>query len=493
MKKAIIIGAGIGGIALAIRLQTAGISTIILEQRDKPGGRAYVYKQDGFIFDAGPTVITDPNSIKLLFDLSKNRMENYVNLLPIKPFYRLYWGKEKFLNYEDNIKDLEKQIAKFNLNDIKGYRLFLNNSKKVFKEGYLSFASKSFLTINDMLFILPKLIKIKAWKSVYSIVSQFIKNDYLKQAFSFNSLFIGGNPFSTSSIYTLIHALEYEWGIWFPKGGVGALIKALIKLFQNLGGNLILNSQVISIYVNNNKVNKVHLKNGQIFDADIIVSNADIINTYRNLLGQYAFGKKKYMNLIKKKMSNSLFVIYFGLSEQYTHLAHHTIFFPSNYKKSIENIFGKNFSRDNLSIYLHSPSVTDLSLAPTGCSTFYALIPVPNLSNSSINWSEESIKLKNIVFMYLEQYCIPNLRKKLITQRIFTPNDFKDVLGSYLGSAFSFAPLLTQSAWFRPHNRDKNLTNLYFVGAGTHPGAGIPGVIASANITAEIIFNDINL
>ncbi|BCG49784.1 phytoene desaturase (plasmid) [Candidatus Profftella armatura (Diaphorina cf. continua)] len=493
MKKAIIIGAGIGGIALAIRLQTAGISTIILEKRDKPGGRAYVYKQDGFTFDAGPTVITDPNSIKLLFDLSKNRMENYVDLLPIKPFYRLHWKTGKILNYENNIKDLEKQIAKFNLNDIKGYRLFLEYSKEAFKEGYLSFASKSFLTIKDMLFILPKLIKIQAWKSVYNIVSQFIENDYLKQAFSFNSLFIGGNPFSTSSIYTLIHALEYKWGVWFPRGGVGALINALIKLFQNLGGSIILNSEVISINAHENKANKVYSKNGQIFNADIIASNADLINTYRNLLSQYTFGKKKYINLIKKKMSNSLFIIYFGLSKQYPHLAHHTIFFPSNYKKSIENIFGKNFSTNNISIYLHSPSVTDLSLAPLGCSVFYALIPVPNLDNTSINWSEESVKFKNIVFKYLEKYYIPNLRKRLITQRIFTPNDFQNVLGSYLGSAFSFAPLLTQSAWFRPHNRDKNLTNLYFVGAGTHPGAGIPGVIASANITSEIILNDIIL
>ena len=491
MKRTIVIGAGFGGLALAIRLQAAGIPTTLLEQRDKPGGRAYVYQDQGFTFDAGPTVITDPSAIEELFALAGKQMSDYVELISVTPFYRLCWESGKVLDYDNDQQRLEGQIARFNPRDVEGYRRFLDYSRAVFREGYLKLGAVPFLSFRDMLRAGPQLARLQAWRSVYSMVSSFIEDEHLRQAFSFHSLLVGGNPFATSSIYTLIHALEREWGVWFPRGGTGALVQALVRLFQDLGGELELNAQVSRLEMAEDRVSAVELTDGRRFDASAVASNADVVHTYEKLLGHHPQGVARAAKLKRKRMSNSLFVLYFGLNHHHTQLAHHTVCFGPRYRELIDEIFNRDTLAEDFSLYLHSPCITDPSLAPPGCASYYVLAPVPHLGTADLDWAQEGPRLRERIFDYLEQHYMPGLRQQLVTHRMFTPFDFRDELGAYQGSAFSVEPILTQSAWFRPHNRDDRIANLYLVGAGTHPGAGVPGVIGSAKATASLMLKDL--
>lgn len=487
MNKTIVIGAGFGGLALAIRLQAAGVPTLLLEQRDKPGGRAYVYQDQGFTFDAGPTVITDPSAIEELFTLAGKRMEDYVDLLPVTPFYRLCWETGEVFDYDNVQARLEAQIARFNPRDVAGYRRFLAYSQAVFKEGYLRLGTVPFLSFRDMLRAGPQLARLQAWRSVYGMVAKFIENEQLRQAFSFHSLLVGGNPFATSSIYTLIHALEREWGVWFARGGTGALVQGLVRLFEDLGGTLELNARVTRIEAEGERISAVHLQDGRRIAAAAVASNADVVHTYETLLGHHPRGASHAAALKRRRMSNSLFVLYFGLNHHHSQLAHHTVCFGPRYKALIEEIFHGDSLSEDFSLYLHAPCVTDPSLAPPGCGSYYVLAPVPHLGSANLDWTVEGPRLRERIFDYLERHYMPGLREQLVTQRMFTPFDFRDQLGAHHGSAFSLEPILRQSAWFRPHNRDSRIPNLYLVGAGTHPGAGIPGVIGSAKATAGLM------
>lgn len=490
MKKTVVIGAGFGGLALAIRLQAAGIPTLLLEQRDKPGGRAYVYQEQGFTFDAGPTVITDPTALFELFELAGKRIEDYVELLPVKPFYRLCWENGKVFDYDNDQAELDRQILAFNPADVQGYQRFLAYSQAVFKEGYLKLGTVPFLSFKDMLRAAPQLGRLQAWRSVYSKVASYIQDEHLRQAFSFHSLLVGGNPFATSSIYTLIHALEREWGVWFPRGGTGALVQGLVKLFQDLGGELLLNAKVDQIACAQQRITQVTLEDGREFSVAAIASNADVVNTYRHLLREHQPSTEYAEQLVKKRMSNSLFVLYFGLNHHHDQLAHHTVCFGPRYRELIDEIFHHDGLAEDFSLYLHAPCVTDPSLAPEGCGSYYVLAPVPHLGTAALDWEVEGPKLRDKIFAYLEAHYMPGLRSQLVVHRMFTPFDFRDQLQAFQGSAFSIEPILTQSAWFRPHNRDKTLENLYLVGAGTHPGAGVPGVLGSAKATAGLMIED---
>lgn len=487
MNKTVVIGAGFGGLALAIRLQAAGIPTLLLEQRDKPGGRAYVYEDQGFTFDAGPTVITDPTAIEELFTLAGKRMADYVDLLPVTPFYRLCWESGQVFDYDNDQARLEEQIRRFNPRDVEGYRRFLAYSQAVFKEGYLKLGTVPFLSFRDMVRAGPQLARLQAWRSVYSMVSSFIEDERLREAFSFHSLLVGGNPFATSSIYTLIHALEREWGVWFARGGTGALVQGLVRLFEDLGGTLELNAEVTRLEARGNEIGAVQLADGRRIEVAAVASNADVVHTYEKLLGHHPVGASRAASLKRKRMSNSLFVLYFGLNHHHSQLAHHTVCFGPRYKALIDDIFNRDTLSEDFSLYLHAPCVTDPSLAPPGCGSYYVLAPVPHLGTADLDWNVEGPRLRDRIFAYLEQHYMPGLRDQLVTQRMFTPFDFRDQLGAHHGSAFSVEPILRQSAWFRPHNRDSRIPNLYLVGAGTHPGAGIPGVIGSAKATAGLM------
>ncbi|CAM3073866.1 phytoene dehydrogenase [Pseudomonas floridensis] len=491
-KNAVVIGAGFGGLALAIRLQAAGVQTTLLEKRDKPGGRAYVYQDQGFTFDAGPTVITDPSAIEELFTAAGKSISDYVDMLPVSPFYRLCWEDGTQFDYANDQASLDRQIGALNLKDVAGYQQFLAYSRAVFKEGYLKLGAVPFLSFRDMVQAGPQLARLQAWRSVYSKVSQFIENDKLRQAFSFHSLLVGGNPFATSSIYTLIHALERQWGVWFPKGGTGALVQGLVKLFEDIGGRIELNAEVASIEVSGARATGVRLRDGRVLNADCVASNADVVHTYADLLGEYPRGVKEGARLKGKRFSNSLFVIHFGLKRPQPQLQHHTVCFGPRYRELIQEIFKGDTLAEDFSLYLHAPCITDPSLAPPGCSSHYVLSPVPHLGNAPIDWDIEGPRYRDRIFAYLEKYYMPGLREDLVTSRIFTPNDFRDELNAHLGSAFSLEPVLQQSAWFRPHNRDANLANVYLVGAGTHPGAGVPGVIGSAKATAGLMLEGVH-
>lgn len=489
-KTAAVIGAGFGGLALAIRLQSAGIATTIFEKRDKPGGRAYVYEQDGFKFDGGPTVITDPDCLDQLWALSGRRREDYVTFLPVSPFYQLCWEDGHRFDYANDQHEIDAQIRARSPEDVEGYRKFLAYSEDLFHEGYEKLGTVPFLNFWSMIKAAPQLMRLESHRSVYSKVSEFIKDDHLRQAFSFHSLLVGGNPFETSSIYALIHALERRGGVWFAKGGTGALIQGMVKLFEDLGGKLHLSAEIDRIDTAGERATAIVLRDGTRHPFDQIASNADVVHTYKQLLRGTPRGTQNGAALEKRRFSMSLFVIYFGLKRQHPELRHHMVLFGPRYRELIRDIFRADGLADDFSLYLHTPSVTDDSLAPPGQSAHYVLSPVPHLGTADIDWAVEGPKYRDRILKYLNDRYIPGLLDDLVSVHHISPFDFRDDLNAHLGSAFSIEPILTQSAWFRPHNRDDVIPNLYIVGAGTHPGAGIPGVVGSAKATAGLMIED---
>lgn len=489
--RAAIVGSGFGGLSAAIRLQALGFETTLFEARDKPGGRAYVYEQDGFVFDAGPTVITAPECIDELFELTARRRQDYVEFLPVNPFYRLAWEDGTSFDYTGDSDHMLEQIQRLAPGDAQGYLKFVDYAKEVFQKGYEELAATPFLRFMDMVRVAPHLMRLRADRSVYGTVARFVKNEHLRQALSFHSLLVGGNPFDTSAIYTLIHYLERRYGVWFPRGGTGALVQALVKLYGELGGELLLATPVESIRVDETEGAPVHrvttARGEQTFD--IVVSNADLHHTYARLYAGDAAARPMVKKLEKADWSMSLFVLYFGTNRAYEDVAHHTILFGKRYEALLREIFNGPALPDDFSLYLHAPSVTDPSLAPAGSSTFYVLSPVPHLGNAAIDWEKVGPLYANKIFAALETQ-LPNLRSHIVTQRWFSPQDFERELFAYQGSAFSVAPRLSQSAYLRPHNKDPRIPGLYLVGAGTHPGAGLPGVINSAKATVSIIARD---
>lgn len=489
-----VVGSGFGGLAAAIRLQAAGVQTVLFEARDKPGGRAYVYEQDGFTFDAGPTVITAPHCIEELYQAAGRDMNRYVELLPVHPFYRLVWDDGDSFNYTGDGDDMLSQIRARSAGDADGYQRFVAYTKDVFAKGYEDLAATPFLRFTDMVRVAPQLARLRADRSVYSTVARFVKDEHLRQALSFHSLLVGGNPFETSAIYTLIHYLERKWGVFFPRGGTGALVRGLVKLYEELGGELRLNAPVRSIRVQTESAGTRHLlttdaQADEPFSA--VVSNADLHHTYCKLYAHNRAAEQTTRKLERADWSMSLFVLYFGTRKNYD-LAHHTVVFGPRYKELLAEIFHGSTLPDDFSLYLHAPTVTDPSLAPPGCGAYYVLSPVPHLGNAPIDWDKVAPEYANRILGSLERL-MPNLRENVVTQRWFTPQDFVSQLSAYNGSAFSVAPKLTQSAWFRPHNRDPKIPGLYIVGAGTHPGAGMPGVINSAKATTKLLLEDLGL
>jgi len=492
-RRAAVIGSGFGGLAAAIRLQCAGFATVIFEARDKPGGRAYVYEDQGFTFDGGPTVITAPHCIEELFTLAGRTMSDYVELIPVAPFYRLCWPDGDSFDYVGDSAQMAEQIRGRCPADAEGYLRFVDYSRRVFDKGYTELVAQPFLRFADMVKVAPDLMRLRADRSVYGTVSRFVKDEHVRQALSFHSLLVGGNPFDTSAIYTLIHYLEKKWGVSFPRGGTGALVGALVKLFEELGGELRLDNPVSSIEVSRAHGRSTHLVSTHTSlrePFDLVVSNADVHHTYAKLYGQEKSARRTAAKLARMDWSMSLFVLYFGTDRTYhDDVVHHTIIFGPRYKELLQDIFTGSELPDDFSLYLHMPTVTDPGLAPPGCDTFYVLSPVPHLGNANIDWEKVAPIYAERLLTYLEQY-LPDLRKHVVTKRWLTPKGFETDLRAFQGSAFSCAPTLRQSAWFRPHNRDQSIEALYIVGAGTHPGAGLPGVINSAKATTQVILQD---
>ena len=488
--RAAVIGSGFGGLAAAIRLQAMGFETVCYEARDLPGGRAYVYRDQGFTFDAGPTVITAPHCLEDLFELAGESMDDSVDLIPVDPMYRLQWNDGTKFDYTQDEGRLVEQIRQMSPGDVEGYRRFADYTRRVFEKGYVELGATPFLSFKDMLRCAPDLMKVRADRSVYSMVSKFLKDEHLRQAFSFHPLLVGGNPTQTSSIYTLIHWIERQWGVFFPRGGTGALVQALVKLFERLGGELRLSTPVENIAVRSagsgqtrHEVRDVH---GASEQFDLVVSNADVHHTYSRLYGDHAAAKPVRRRLERMDWSMSLFVMYFGTRRRYADLAHHTILFGDRYRGLLRDIFHGSSVPDDFSLYLHAPTVSDPGLAPPHGEAFYVLSPVPHLGRANVDWESKAASYGDAILESLEQH-LPGLRDSIVTRRHFTPVDFRDQLNAHHGSAFSVAPKLTQSAYFRPHNKCGRIPGLYIVGGGTHPGAGVPGVINTAKATCGII------
>jgi len=488
--KIIIIGSGFGGLGVAARLAARGYEVEIFEKRDKPGGRGYTYEMNGFKFDGGPTVITAPFMFDDIFEVAGRRREEYIEFIPCNPFYRIFDFHGRSFDYNNDEDFIYQEIEKWNPDDVDGYKRFMITTKDIYEKGFTELADEPFLKIGDMLRVIPDLVRLQSYKYVYTYVSQFIKNDFLRRCFSFHPLLVGGNPFVTTSIYAMIHYLEREWGIFFAKGGTGALVDAMVRLIEELGGTFNFNAEVQEILTDGDRVTGISLTDGREHRADHVISNGDVANTYRKLLRSARGGIRnsdfRYEKLTRYSMS--LFVIYFGTKRRYndSKLAHHNIILGERYKALLEDIFKKKVLAKDFSLYLHMPTLTDPSLAPAGHEAFYVLSPVPHLG-ADVDWNQAAKPYRDAIMQFLEENYLPDLQANIVAEHYIDPLHFEGVLDSYLGSAFSLEPVLTQSAWFRPHNRSEDFDNLYFVGAGTHPGAGLPGVLSSSIIVDRLI------
>lgn len=485
-RRAVIIGSGFGGLAAAIRLVVRGWDVTVLERHEQPGGRARVFRENGFTFDAGPTVITAPFLFEELWALCGKRMSDTIDLRPVDPFYRIRFHDGEVFDYSGDAARMREQIAALSPGDVEGYERFVAMSEDIFKIGFEQLAHVPFGSWTDMAKIAPQMVRLESYRTVYGLVSKFIKNEKLRQVMSFHPLLVGGNPFKTTSIYSLIPYLERKWGVHFPIGGTGALVNGLVSLLEGQGGRLRTGATVEEILVEQGRVAGVRLEGGEIVPAEIVVSNADSAFTYRRLLPPDVRRRWTDRKLERARYSMSLFVWYFGTDRQYGDVAHHTIMLGPRYKELLTDIFERHVLSEDFSLYLHRPTATDPALAPAGGETFYVLSPVPHL-DASVDWATRAEPYRRAIAAALERSVLPDLSKHIVASRVMTPVHFKEELLSERGAAFGLEPVLTQSAWFRPHNRSEDVDGLFLVGAGTHPGAGVPGVLSSARVLDGLI------
>jgi phytoene desaturase len=490
-SKAIVIGGGFGGLATAIRLQAAGQAVTLIEAREHLGGRAYQLKKDGFTFDMGPSLITAPHLLEDIWTAAGRSLKDDITLVPLSPYYRIYFQDGRYFNYWGTPAEDEAEIAKFEPRDVAGYRTFLADTQRIYERAFADLADQPFLKLSGFLGVAPELVRLGAQRSVYSFVSHYFRNPQLRMVFSFHPLFIGGNPFRASAIYSIVPYLERLGGVHFSPGGMYALVEAMERLFLSLGGEVRCGMPVEQILLKENSTKGVRLENGTILQSDVVIANSDVASTYLNLLPASASPRQVTRRIKHYHYSMSCFLLYLGIHRQYEHLRHHTIIMPDRYQKLIHDIFDGQGIPEDLALYLHTPSKTDPSMAPPGGDSLYVLAPVPNLAHG-IDWDREAPAFRNKIIHFLEQEAgLEGLEASIVTEQAFTPLDFESELRSYLGAAFSIEPTLFQSAYFRPHNRSNDIEGLYFVGAGTHPGAGIPGVLLSANITSRLVIEDL--
>jgi phytoene desaturase len=484
--RAVVIGSGFGGLAAAVRLLARGYRVTILEKLDGPGGRAYAFRQDGFTFDAGPTIITAPFLFEELWALAGRRMTDDVDLRPITPFYDILFPDGSVFRESGDMQAMRAEVAKFRPRDVAGFDAFMKRSEEIYRIGFEELGDAPFESFMDMARIAPDLLRLEGYLSVHTVVSKYFRDPRLRTAFSFHPLLIGGNPFRASSIYCMITFLMERHGVHYAMGGMGALVRGLVGLIERQGGELRLSTEVEEILVENGTAKGVRLTSGERIAADVVVSNADSAWTYRKLVPAAARRKWTDRKLDRARYSMGLFVWYFGVDRRYESVAHHTILLWPRYRSLVRDIFDRKALADDFSLYLYRPTATDPSLAPPGCDSFYVLSPVPNLLGGQ-DWTREAEPYRRRIERALEARILPGLSSAIVTSRMATPLDFRDRLNSWAGAGFSFEALLTQSAWFRPHNRSEDVRNLFLVGAGTHPGAGLPGVLSSARVLDKVM------
>ena len=484
--NSVVIGSGFGGIAAALRLKAKGHNVTLVEKQKDLGGRARVFKKKGFTFDGGPTVITAPHLIHELFQLFNKNSKDYINLKPLNTWYRFVFEDGSKFDYSGNEEKMQNQIKEMNPEDIVGYDKLVNFTKKIFDKGFTELSEVPFDNPSFMIKQIPALLNLKSYKSVYSLVSSFIKNEKLRRILSMHPLLVGGNPFTTTSIYGLILYLEKKWGIHYSMGGTGQIINGLEKLMQEENIEILKDNEVENIITKDNKIIALKLNSGNEIKADNIICNADPPGVYSKLISSKNTNPLFNWKMNRMEYSMGLFVYYFGTKKTYETVEHHTIKFGDKYKEHLDDIFNYKRLNDDISYYLHRPTATDKSMAPDGHDCFYVLVPVPN-NQSGINWSIEGDKLKNLVIDKMENSLLPNLRENIVEDFYLTPDYFEKELNTKYGSGFSIQPKFSQSAYFRFHNKSEIYNGLYFVGAGTHPGAGVPGVLSSAKVLDKIL------
>ncbi len=484
--SAIVIGAGFGGIAAALRLRAKGYQVTLVDRCEQLGGRGQVFEKDGFRHDAGPTVITAPFLFEELFQLFHEKLSDHLDLIPLKVWYRFYYPDGSTFDYGGTLEDTLAEIRKIEPKDVEGYKQLLAHSKRIYDVGYVELSDAPFHELKTMLKQIPRLVKLQSYKTVWGMVTTYLSHPKLQQAFSIQPLLVGGNPFDTTSIYALIHFLERAYGVFFAKGGTGAISSELGKLMKRQGINIRLRTTVKSISITEGVANGVFLESGEKLSADLVVSNADAAHLYRSMVKRSDQSPLSQLKLKAAKFSMGLFVLYFGTTKTYPSVAHHTIWLGMRYRELLKDIFDRKILAEDFSLYLHRPTATDPTFAPEGCDSFYVLCPVPNLE-SGVDWNVEGPRLRDRIVQSLSDTILPGLKETITSDFYKTPEDFADDYLSVHGSGFSIAPIFRQSAWFRFHNKSEGIKNLYLVGAGTHPGAGLPGVLCSAKLIDRMI------
>lgn len=489
-RKIVVIGAGFGGIAAAVRLQAKGMQVTVLEKNTKVGGHAYQLVKDGYTFDMGPSIITAPDLIQRVFECAGRRMEDYLDLVKLDPFYRIYFHDGTSLDYTDDGKQMKRQMSEFNRTDADNYDRFMAHTRHLYEAVITDGLGATAFDLPTLLGFLPRALRLRALMPAYDFVKRYFDNPRHRFTFSFHPLFIGGNPFRAPAVYLMIPYLEKIGGVWFCKGGMYKLVQALESIFKELGGVVETDAEVEQIVVENRCAKGV-IANEQFYEADGIISNADLIHTYSELIKSEHRRKWSDKKLRKTQYSMSAFLLYLGVRRKYPQLKHHTLILSERYKALVTDIFDNRVLPDDFSMYLHIPSQTDPSMAPEGCESMYVLIPVPNLE-SGVNWKKTKAVYTDRVLTFLEKdFGLTDLKRSIEVLETFTPLDFKHQRNNHLGSAWGVEPKLTQTAYFRPHNRSEDIQKLYFVGASTHPGAGVPGVLLTAEATVKLVIKDL--
>ncbi|CAL8977233.1 Phytoene desaturase (neurosporene-forming) [Rhodoplanes serenus] len=486
VPHAIVIGSGFGGLAAAIRLGARGYRVTVLEKLDQPGGRGSVFRQDGFTFDAGPTIVTLPQLFEELWALAGRKFSDDITLKQLDPLYQIRFDDGETFTESNGIEAMRREVGRLSPGDVEGYERFLEKSKAIYEVGFEKLSNVPFHSLTSMAKVLPDFVRLQSWRTVHGLAASYVKDSRIRTALSFHPLFIGGNPFAVTSIYCLITYLQNTFGVWFPMGGTGALVKGLAGLIEAQGNTIRYDAEVAAITVEGGAATGVRLVSGETIAADIVVSNADAAWTYRHLLPAEVRRRWTDRKLGKARYSMSLFVWYFGTKRQYRGVPHHSILLGPRYKELLRDIFDRKVLAPDFSLYLHHPTATDPSLAPPGCDAFYVLSPVPHLG-SGVDWAHAAEPYRRAISDFLARTVLPGLEENVVSSRIITPLDFHTRYRSVLGAAFGFEPVFTQSAWFRPHNRSEEVDRLYLVGAGTHPGAGLPGVLSSARVLDSIV------
>ncbi len=485
-SRVVVIGAGVGGLAAAIRLGARGYRVTVLDRLDGPGGRAYVYRQDGFTFDAGPTIITAPYLFEELWSLCGLKMADHVELRPCDPYYRIRFDDGDSFTYSGNREAMRAEVARFCPADVEGFERYLRVSEEIYRVAFEELGDKPFHSLAFTLRAALDLVRLKGYRSVYSRVSEFFTDPRLRVVFSFHPLLIGGNPFTATSYYCLIAHLEGKYGVHHAMGGTGALVRGLCDLVRRTGGEIRYQAEVERIMVRNGRTVGVRLTDGEEIPAEIVVSNAEPAWTYAKLLGHHPRRRWSDGKIRRARHSMGLFVWYFGTNRRFDDVLHHNMVLGPRYKGLLDDIFHRHLLAEDFSLYLHRPTASDPSLAPSGCDAFYVLSPVPNLA-SGTDWATQAEPYRAAIERRLEATLLPGLGSAIVTSRVLTPQDFRDRLLALTGAAFAMEPRLLQSAWFRPHNRSEEVEGLYLVGGGTHPGAGLPGVISSARVVDSLL------